>query len=146
MLWAVAPARTHLIKFGATHFHHSIIGSGVQVWSGWGTPRCSWHAESDTVIGVRFMLWFSLSGLEDILSSPLSNRPLHFFVFICRHSSLFFSVGFFSLEWFVYPQFPWVISAVIITGVGNKHTHSLSSAHIQTHTHIHTQWDEKQLP
>lgn len=140
VLWVVAPARTHLIQLRATHFHNSVIGSGVQVWSGWGTPWFPRHTESDAVIRVRFTLWVGLSGLEDILSSSLSNHPLHFFVFISRHSSSsssFFSVGFFSLEWFVYPQFPWVISAVIITGVGNKHTHSVSSAHKQTHTYIY---------
>lgn len=141
--WDVCLAFKHLIQLGATHFQNCGTGSGVQVWSGWRTLWCFWHTKSDAEIGVRYTLRFSPPGLEDILSSLLSNRPLHFFVYICQHCSSFFSVGFFSLEWFVYPQFPWVISAVIITVVENKHTHSVSSAHKRTHTN---RPNEKQLP
>lgn len=144
----VAAPLTHLIQLRATHFHHRVIGSGVRIWSGWGTLWCCWHAESNAVIWIRFMLLFSMPGLEDILSSLFPKHTPRSFVSLCQHfsfhsSSSSFSVGFFSLGWFVYPQFPWVISSVIITGVGNKHTHSLSSAHKQTHKHAH--WDEKQL-
>lgn len=87
-----------------------------------------WHADSDAAIGST--LWFRPS--HSAVFTPLS-----FTFFFClypatppRHSSL---RGLFSLEWFVYPQSPWVISAVIIAGVGNKHTHSASSARRQTH-------------
>lgn len=84
-----------------------------------------------------FMLWFKLPGLKDILSSPLSNCPLYFSVFKCQNSSSFsfFSLGFFSLEWFVCTQFPWVISVVIITSVG-KLTHPLTEKYTHTHTRM----------
>lgn len=38
------------------HIFISIIGSGVQIRSVWGTPWGSWHAESGAVIGVIYAL------------------------------------------------------------------------------------------
>lgn len=95
--------------------------------------------------------WFksSLAVPKDTLSHPLLNSHVFFALLFSRAaassfhpfpSCLFFPLwASFLLEWFVYPQSPWVISAVIITGVGNKHT-PFAERCTQTDTQKHLQY------
>lgn len=105
------------------------------VRSGWRMRRCSW--QQHCLWSESYVLIPSVWARGHLLKSPLKPPP-HIFFFVCFHTPSLSSVGVFSLQWFVYPQFPWVISTVIITGVGNKHTLSPNSTHKQTHAHTPT--------
>lgn len=83
--------------------------------------NCFWAACLEVIKSVLYVCLSRLFVSPFFFLSYLLPTPL-------PHSQ-FYSAGDFSLARFVYPQFPRVISAVIIAGVGNKHAHSVRQTH-----------------